>query len=185
MKFTVFFFYVYKGESTTLLFINLKNMKNLKLYALIACGVASGSCEKEEITHNTNDTNQNEISSISKQSNLRVWYNTTEPGEIGTEGVDFGCKDSGGNCQDDITIYGGMAVIEDVLDDVATGDGSIIINSFYNNKEDLELYIDKTIVENVYNGNLYVSIKNRTNDGINYLIFDDGQRIVNVYPLAL
>ncbi len=126
------------------------------IFSALFFGIFLVACEK-------NDTNLDALTESSttmerSDSDLRVYYDN---GKVpGVEGVDYGCKGSGGSCLPTITVdLPTQQVITHVLEVVDLGDNEAISETFSTFRETLTEVISSDLVSGVATGAL--NVKNR------------------------
>ncbi|WP_299435015.1 hypothetical protein [uncultured Aquimarina sp.] len=147
-------------------------MKYLIVGAL-ALGLILTSCNKEEI-----ETIEESVITVDIEKaagSYRVWYdNGNQPGQ---DGVDYGCKGSGGNCLDTVVVTASMASPEiagDLVDTVGSGNTGAVIDIFKHYGRELSEVIPANLIEGVIGGELQVSNKGTfEKNEIVYLNFND------------
>lgn len=153
-------------------FLKLKKMKYLIVGAL-ALGLILTSCNKEEI-----ETIEESVITVDVEKaagSYRVWYdNGNQPGQ---DGVDYGCKGSGGNCLDTVVVTASMASPEiagDLIDTVGSGNAGAVIEIFKRYERELAKVIPSNLIRGVIGGELQVSNKGtfEKNETV-YLNFND------------
>jgi len=118
----------------------------------------------------------------SAKGSLRVYY---DDGTIpGTEGVNYGCSGSGGNCLPDVVVTPGLSSdITNVFTAVYTGNQTSIETAFNTYQNSLLNYVSRDDIDGVIHGT-YIARARGASPGMRYLIiYDSSGHIVSVYPL--
>ncbi|MGE4346785.1 MAG: hypothetical protein AB7D46_05145 [Flavobacteriaceae bacterium] len=160
-------------------------MKNLKiklsvLLLMVAIGVYVSSC--------TADTDEKTIidnSATHRMKNDRVYYDNGKPD--GVEGVDYGCKDTGGTCLDDLIITDDEPIAIISFAYKVTQGNPDEIRAFVDGERDLLLeFFDEALVNEVINGNCNVSGRGDIERTF-YFIFKNNvsEEILAVYPISI
>ncbi len=156
-------------------------MKKLLGIALVLAFTLS-SCSNEDTTA-PNEINSFE--STQRANGLRVWFDNGE--QPGTDGVDYGCKDSGGNCLPDVVVSGIASphVLDDLNDNVGSGNTQGTQHVFEAHAEELSRFIPGELIEGVINGRLFVKSRGKLNkDQAMYLNFNSrGGKTVSIIPM--
>jgi hypothetical protein len=147
------------------------------------------SCEKEEVKTNdsvlvaeTISTEKGSGFEEKAKGNSRVWFDNGSP--TGVDGVDYGCKDTGGNCRADVSVSPGiMNDIRNIGDVVKTKNKNLIKHEFITKRAILEVAIDDQYIDNVIKGGLDVDV--RGEEGTMYFLFlaPGNGNVVKAFPI--
>lgn len=142
-------------------------------------------CQKEDVQPIENSVDSNQATNFVEKANgnLRVWFDTGGP----NEGVDFGCKDTGGNCQPNVVVVGRLANVVNTIGDLGDlGDIPGVVAVVSDNLTELSTFIEMDLLELVVDEKLSLSVRGRVNanEGA-YLLFSDGKDLISVQPVKL
>lgn len=148
------------------------------------------ACVKEEIVPNctkqeaTVSKNAQEMDKIGpKKPRLKIWYDNGSPD--GTRDIDYGCRDTGGNCLERVTVTAQLkADIRGIGQVILHGSASQIINEFKTKRNLLEPIVGTSHVQGVINSALIPEVRG-VDDDVIYLVFYNQQKtkVLMVYPV--
>ncbi|SEC20815.1 hypothetical protein SAMN04489761_2378 [Tenacibaculum sp. MAR_2009_124] len=148
----------------------------------LALAFTLSSCSNEE-TIAPSDTSG--VEENTRALGGRVWFdNGAQPG---VDGVDYGCSGSGGNCLDEVVVYGIASpyVLNDLNDTIGSGNTQGTQHVFEAHAEELSKFIPGKLIDGVINGSLYVKSRGKLNkEQTMYLNFTNRRgKTVSIVPL--
>ena len=154
----------------------------IKLTAILLLGVGVFSCEKEEIRPTTSATS---ISTSSEKMNgtRRAWYDN---GEVpGNDGIDYGCKGSGGNYLADVVVSPSKyTIFEDLNNASNNGDLAEVKRIVSENKTDISHYINSDDLDRVLDNSSELKTRGKVSVGGRlYVVIERKGTVNSVYPM--
>lgn len=162
-------------------------MKKVMMSSLLIAAAVLFSCEKEDVKTNIESSKDvTENPTVAKAaSDLRIWYDNGDPD--GVEDVDYGCKDSGGNCYATADVTPSTSDdLGDVIDVINTGNEEDIISSFKENERMLKDILGSFVVEQVIEEIYTVAVRGELNEDENiYFLFSSADKLEEVKPVGV